>query len=174
MLTILNVSQEKLAKEFRLLINERFGPVGFIAEERTGLFAKAFPLRAVVKLVKLLENIRLGCNIKSDRMELGKDELGFYFSETKNELCSLYVGLWPELWETEHVSPICFGIDVDKVTDVVRLAFAEALLKEYGQEPISFDGYELGYIPEEHFDEDDALERIKPKLEAIWKSMRAF
>ena len=172
MLPILKKSPNNLAEEFRLLIDERFGPIGFEQDERQLMFNGEFPLETTVKLVKLIDDIRQKSGIPFGELEIAKTEMGFYFSKKgKENSCWLYLGCWPDFWKQCCLSPICFG--VSSVATNVRDAFAKALKKVYGQEPRKFDDYLMGYIPEEDLDTDDALEVIKPKLQQIWTAMSA-
>jgi hypothetical protein len=173
LVTILHKSAGELATEFRRLIEDRYGPIGFTPEERSQMFAKEFPLTTVVKLVKLLDDVRRASKIKAELLNIGKDEIGFYFQMTNKKSCCLWVGLWPDFWnEKDQLSPICFGVADSEVTSDVKEAFMVSLKAVYNQDTISYGGYQLGYVPLEDFDEHDSVETIKPKLNKIWEAMQ--
>jgi hypothetical protein len=188
LLKISKDSPNKLVEEFRLLIADRFGPIGFETEETQLMCNSDFPIETIVKLISLIEQIRLVFHPSSrkklkpaSKLYIEKGEFGFYLTNATNNKCSLFFGLWPDLWKdpdfwrksSENASPICFGVETSEVSADVRKAFQRSLKSIYKQTPFPFGGYELGYIPQKDFDEnkDDALETLKHKLEKLWDEM---
>jgi hypothetical protein len=166
-------SEISLPQEFRLLLEERFGPIGFDKEETMSMFNEGFPLRTVLKLYTLINKVgemRKELGLKSPKLEISKDEFCLYFEKKGQErTCWLYFGCWLDFWEENH-HPICFG--VERVSPDVREAFTKSLKQVYKQDAIQFDGdWLVGWIPEEDLSKSNAFEEISPKLKGIWKSM---
>jgi hypothetical protein len=163
-------SEVFLPEEFRLLLEERFGPIGFDKEETMSMFNENFPLRCALKLNTLIDKLRKESELPSSKLEISKDEFCFYFEKKGQEkTCWLYFGCWLEFWEVNH-HPICFG--VQNVSLAVREAFRRSLKREYKQDAILLDdNWLMGWIPEKDLNTSDAVEQISPKIRRIWQSM---
>jgi hypothetical protein len=161
-------SEFSLLLEFRLFLEERFGPIGFDKKETMSMFNDKFPVPTVLKLITLIDKVRQEV-AKNSKIDISKDEIGSYFTkEGKEETCRLYFGCWLQFWENNH-HPICFG--ASDVSHDVKEAFVKSLKRVYKQDPIPCGDYLMGWIPEEDLNKSNAFEEISPKLKTIWKSM---
>jgi hypothetical protein len=164
-----------LRGEYLLLLEERFGPIGFDEEETTSMFKENFPLGTVLKLTALIDKIRNESELPASDLEIYKDGFGFYFQQKGQEkTCWLYLGCWLAFWENNHRDnshhPICFG--VEDVSRDVREAFERSLKRVYSQNAIPFEeNWLLGWIPAKDLNKLNAFEEISPKLRKIWNSM---
>jgi hypothetical protein len=166
-------SEISLPEEFRLLLEERFGPIGFDGEETMSMFNEMFPLRTVLKLNTLIDKvggIRKKSGSLSSKPEISKDEFCLYFEKKgQKKECWLYFGCWLDFWKDNHY-PICFG--VQNVSPDVREAFTKSLKQVYEQDAILFEeNWLMGWIPKEDLNKSNAFAKISPKLQRIWKSM---
>lgn len=160
-----------LLEEFRLLLEQRFGPIGFTEEEANTMFQDIFPMSTMLELIALVNKLGEDNVSKSIKLDITKNEIGWYFKKGgKSKACWLYLGCWLDFWEDTH-RPICFG--VSDVSPAVQKAFVASLKKVYGQEPVPCGDYLLGWIPEEDLKGSDAPRVISPKINRIWESMCA-
>jgi hypothetical protein len=157
-----------LIEEFRLLPNERFGPINFEPEEIKSMITPEFPMQTVLKLNAVLEGIRKKVGKDETNTCVNKDEFGFYFRKGKREL--LFLGYWLAFWDAKHPYPICFGVQED--TPSVKEAFTSAFQKAYKKDPISFDNWTMGWVSEKDFNSLDTVDEIWSKLEPIWNKVK--
>jgi len=159
-----------LSEDFRLLLDERFGPIGFDPQEATAMFNQDFPLRTVLKLNKFIDEVRDKAGSPAGELEIYKDEFGFYLNKKgKEKTCWLYFGCWLSFWENTRY-PICFGVEA--VSPNVREAFARALKDNLGREAMQFEGdWLMGWFTQEELSDSNAAEMISQKLLTLWESM---
>jgi hypothetical protein len=166
---IVHMKDAPLLEEFRLLLEQRYGPIGFGKEEIKKMLEQSFPLATMLKLVALVNNLGEDAVKKSVKLDITKEEIGWYFKKPGEEkACWLYVGCWLDFWEDQH-QPLCFGIS--DVSPAVQKAFVASLKEVYGQDPIRCGDYQMGFVPEQDLESPDASKVISPKINRIWSSM---
>lgn len=167
-------TETSLAHEFRLLLEERFGPIGFDKQETISMFNDEFPIKQFAKLNALLDETRKRACAASSRktntkkkrinLEVDKDEAGFCFPNS-----DLWIGYWALFWSDGNPFPICFGVN-DETTSLAN-KFRKAFYDEYKEEAKQFGGYTMGWVPKDDFEDANAIEKIWPKLERIWDAV---
>jgi hypothetical protein len=167
-----------LAYEFRLVLEERFGPIGFDEQETMLMFKDDFPMKEFLKLNAVLDGIgekaRKASSIKKSEkkkrlpkhvsLEIEKDAAGFCLPNS-----NLWIGYWLPFWNAGNPFPICFG--VEDVTSKLADRFKKAFYDEYKEEAKPFGGYTMGWVPKDDFEDANAIEKIWPKLERIWDAV---
>jgi hypothetical protein len=152
--------------DFRLLLDERFGPTTFEKEEVERMYNQDFPIGIMLKLVKLIDELRFEFGAK--KLDIQKDELGFYPKVGGAQKGIFYVGCWPPIWE-QTKNPLCFGIY--KADLAQRKAFAKELKLVYQQEPISEGDYQVGFIPNQDLERPDAASHISKRIRKIFSAI---
>jgi hypothetical protein len=164
-----NQKELSLVHEFRLVLEERFGPVRFDREEAAAVFSDNFPVSTMLKLIAVIDKIGQENIRKPSKLDITKEEFGWYFTKRGEETsCWLYFGCWLDFWNDNH-HPICFG--VSDVSPAIKKQFVSSLKEIYKQDPIQCGDYLMGYIPEEDLAKSSAVEEISPKIKRLWKSM---
>jgi hypothetical protein len=123
----------------------------------------------MVKLSAVLHGLRqkAGKRVASD-LSSDKDESGFYLKKGKRSL--LFIGSWVTFWDANHHYPLCFGVQDDEAK--IKDAFTTAFRKAYKSVAISFDGWSMGWIPEEDLMSVDAVDEIWARMEPIWNKVK--
>jgi hypothetical protein len=159
--------------QFHQLLEVRFRPkpIVFTRKEVFMLFSKDVPV-ALSKLDKLIDQIqeKSSSTYKSDRKRsrgLPGDEHGIYFKNDQ-ETPVLWFGVWTDFWKAENI-PLCFGVD-DKWLPPILKAFRSS----YKGNTKSFEGWTLGWVPEQTLASENTLEEIwtqlAPVLQAVAKA----
>ena len=110
-----------LVTEFAYLLEEKFGSLVFIEEERK-MYKQGFPYLAAVKLIRLVEDVGKIIRLSHFKVmsETTKDEWGFYLMDNKKTL--LYFGCWPRFSESEKDgAPLCYGVGRDFENDSSKM-----------------------------------------------------
>jgi len=164
--------ETSLAHEFRLLLEERFGPIGFDKQETVSMFNDEFPMEQFAKLNALLDEIRKRASTASSRktnnkkrrinLEIDKDEAGFWLPDV-----DLWIGYSAPFWSEGNPFPICFGVNGEKH----RAKFRKAFYDEYKEKAKPFGGYTMGWVPKGDFEDPNAVEKIWLRLERIWDAV---
>jgi hypothetical protein len=160
-------------EELCMLLIEKIGPLTFIKMEVDMLFKTELPIRELMKLFFLVDQIKKKCEgqfakIAGPDFKREGEEYGFEIYDTEKKHL-FWFGLWSPFWQ-ETGKPLSFGID-ESSCEYAKKAFSQA----YHGPTRKFGTYTVAWIPEEDLlldgksgdAEGKVWNRIKPILDAI-------
>ncbi len=168
MIHLLRECEGMYLADFKVFLEERFGPVVFDKSEVMVMEDESFPIELFVKLVKFLDDLRLQINLQPKKgLEIQKSEIGFGAVFGEEQETYFWVGFWPEFWRKKR-KLLCFGIK--DAPDHVRLAFSESFKEEYGFDVTNGpDRYLMGFVPSNDLLGPGKFEEAKAKIKKIWQ-----
>jgi hypothetical protein len=142
---------------------QRFALMTFSTEEVERMYSKGFPIRDMLKLQNLVQQIGKRAKKKyTVKFSQDSGESGFYLTNGDNWF--FWCGIWVDACEQEGL-PLTFGVtdqELGKMPTLLR-AFQEV----YTERTKSIDGYTVGSVPQEMLEGDDAVDNVWKRLEPI-------
>jgi hypothetical protein len=153
-----------LVDEFHLVLAERFGPTTFSQEELQLMNASGFPLEVFLKLIKLVDEVRIDIDPKI-KLHIHKDEFGFYTDKEERR----YFGCWLEIWRRTG-DLLCFGIQNAHPSE--EAAFVSSLFTLCGTDPIKEGSWVMGVIPDgDIYSSSAPAKSISEKIQGVFSSI---
>lgn len=149
--------------EFAALLSSWFlpRPIMFSKDNIRTLFSKDFAI-AFSDLLDLIKQVGAKGRMLCKCSERGIGEL--YFKNADGEDL-LWVGFWPSFWKAEG-TPLCFGVH-DDWSEKIKKTFREV----YGRQTKSFEGWTVGWMPQEDLESSNALEKTWQQVNSILQAM---
>jgi len=161
--SIQNAALSPVLGEFTALFSSWFLPrsIMFTKDNVQTLFSKEF----AVAFSDLLELIRQIGNTGRRLCKCSERAFGeLYFKNDDGEYL-LWVGFWPDFWKREGL-PVAFGVKDDWPEWV-----QETFRRVYRFETRSFDGWTMGWVPQQELESSKPLERIWERISPVLQAL---